>query len=82
MKGGTPQGTGFNAQIKAGVIYRVLNISTTEIDVATINAKIGTSTDPVGTTTLFAWLAKIFAKPSGGSQLAYWGRVTDVYSAT
>ncbi len=36
----TLQGTGFNAQIKAGTIYRVLNISTVEIDVANIAAKI------------------------------------------
>jgi hypothetical protein len=78
----TLQGTGFSAQVKAGTIYRILNISTTEIDVAAINDKIGTNTDPAGTATLFAWLAKIFDKPSGGSQLAYWGRVTDVYAAT
>jgi len=36
----TLQGTGFNAQIKASTIYRVLNISTVEIDVANIAAKI------------------------------------------
>ena len=36
----TLQGTGFNAQIKAGTIYRVLNISTVEVDVANIAAKI------------------------------------------
>ncbi|MBA7558674.1 hypothetical protein ES708_00281 [subsurface metagenome] len=36
----TLQGTGFSAQIKAGTIYRVLNISTVEIDVANIAAKI------------------------------------------
>jgi len=32
----TLQGTGFSAQIKAGTIYRVLNISTVEIDVANL----------------------------------------------
>jgi len=36
----TLQGTGFKAQIKAGTIYRVLNISTVEVDVANIAAKI------------------------------------------
>lgn len=34
------QGTGFSAQIKAGTIYRVINISSVEIDVANIAAKI------------------------------------------
>ena len=37
----TLQGTGFSAQIKAGTIYRILNISTSEIDVANILADIG-----------------------------------------
>ncbi|MBA7702963.1 hypothetical protein ES703_111742 [subsurface metagenome] len=32
----TLQGTGFSAQIKAGTVYKVLNISTVEIDVANI----------------------------------------------
>jgi len=57
----TLQGTGFSAQIKAGTTFRILNISSVEIDVADIDTKIGTNTDPAGTTTLFAWLAKIFA---------------------
>jgi len=51
----------FSHQIKKGTIFRILNISTVEIDVDVINTKIGTNTDPAGTTTLFAWLAKIFA---------------------
>ena len=51
----------FSAQIKAGVLFSVLNISTVEIDVATINTKIGTNTDPPGTTTLFAWMANLLA---------------------
>ena len=55
----TLQGTGFSAQIKKGTIYRILNISSVEIDVAAINSKIGTNTDPSGTTTLFARLRQI-----------------------
>lgn len=55
----TLQGTGFGAQIKAGTIFKVLNISTVEIDVAAISAKIGSNTDPSGTTTLFARLRQI-----------------------
>jgi len=60
----TLQGTGFSAQIKAGTIYRILNISSIEIDVANIDTKIGTNTDPAGTTTLFAWLALLAASGS------------------
>ncbi len=63
----TLQGTGFNAQIKAGTIYRVLNISSIEIDVANIATKIGTNVDPAGTTTLFAWLAKLLAAFGGAT---------------
>jgi len=76
----TLQGTGFSAQIKAGTIYRVLNISTVEIDVANMDAKIGTNTDPAGTTTLFAWLAKLFAL--GGQGLVYYGKVTTYTDTT
>ena len=36
----TLQGTGFSAQIKAGTIFRILNISSVEIDVSRIEAKI------------------------------------------
>lgn len=54
----------FSAQIKAGTLFRILNISSVEIDVDVINTKIGTNTDPAGTNTLFAWLAKIFAGSS------------------
>ena len=57
----TLQGTGFSAQILAGTIYKILNISSVEIDVATINTKIGTNVDPAGTTTLFAWMANLLA---------------------
>ncbi len=38
----TLQGTGFSATIKAGTIYRILNISSVEIDVARIETKIDT----------------------------------------
>jgi len=76
----TLQGTGFSAQIKAGTIFRVLNISTVEMDVATIDGKIGTNTDPVGTTTLFAWLLKIFEH--GGQGGFYYGKVTQIDDAT
>jgi len=55
----------FSAQIKAGTTFRILNISTVEVDVDVINTKVGTNTDPAGTATLFAWLAKIFA--AGGA---------------
>jgi len=70
----TLQSTGFSAQIKAGTIYRILNISSVEIDVANINTKIGTKVDAAGTTTLFAWLAKLFSQ--GGQGLVYYGKVT------
>ena len=38
----TLQGTGFSAQIKVGTIFRILNISSIEIDVARIETKIDT----------------------------------------
>ena len=47
------QGTGFSAQIKAGTIYRVLNISTVEIDVEAIKVqtdKLAGEAPVVGTT--------------------------------
>ena len=75
----TLQGTGFSAQIKAGTIYRVLNISSVEIDVANMDAKIGTAADPAGTTTLFAWLAKLLAHGGG---LVHYGKVTQVDDST
>ncbi|MBA7610102.1 hypothetical protein ES703_17307 [subsurface metagenome] len=76
----TLQGTGFSAQIKAGTIFRVLNISTVEMDVASIDGKIGTNADLAGTTTLFAWLAKLFAQ--GGQGGFYYGKVTQVDDGT
>ncbi|KKM96139.1 hypothetical protein LCGC14_1181170 [marine sediment metagenome] len=72
----TAQGTGFSAQIKAGTIYRILNISSIEIDVANMDAKIGTPTDPAGTTTLFAWMANLFAVSGQAQGLVYYGKVT------
>jgi hypothetical protein len=55
----------FSAQILRGTIFRVLNISTVELDVVNILARIGTNADPAGTATLFAWMAKIFAGMAG-----------------
>ncbi|MBA7675474.1 hypothetical protein ES703_83709 [subsurface metagenome] len=78
----TLQGTGFSAQIKAGTLFRVLNISSVEIDVANINTKIGTNTDPAGTTTLFAWLAKLFTGTGQAQGLVYYGKVTQVDDET
>lgn len=49
----TLQGTGFSAQIMRGTIYRILNISSVEIDVENINTKIGTPTDAGDLPTLF-----------------------------
>lgn len=59
---------GFTDQIMAGTIYRVLNISSVEIDVDTINTKLGTNVDAPGTTTVFAYLALLAA--TGGLTLA------------
>jgi len=66
-----------SAQITAGTIFRILNISSVEIDVANINTKIGTNVDVAGTTTLFAWFAKLFAS---GTTIA--GAVSDAGPAT
>lgn len=55
----------FSVQILAGTVYRLLNISSVEADVTAINTKIGTNTDPAGTTTLFAWLLNIFSGAGG-----------------
>ena len=60
----TLQGTGFHAQIKAGTIYRILNISSIEIDVANIDSKLGAMADAatsadlsdITTTSVFAKL--------------------------
>ena len=76
----TLQGTGVSAQIKAGTIFRVLNVSSIEIDVANVDAKVGTNADAAGTTTVFAWLVKLFEQ--GGQGLVYYGKVTQVDDAT
>jgi len=52
---------GFSAQILAGTLYIVLNISTVEVDVDRINTKLGTNVDLPGTTTVFAYLAMLAA---------------------
>ncbi len=49
----------FGARILAGTVFMVLNVSSVEIAVAAINAKIGTNADAAGTTTLFAWFANL-----------------------
>ena len=72
--------SGFSAQITAGTVYRILNISSVEIDVATILTRIGTNVDAPGTTTLFAWLAKLFTQ--GGQGLCYYGKVTTYTNVT
>jgi len=40
----TLQGTGFSAQIVAGTVYRILNISSVEIDIAALAAALGNPT--------------------------------------
>ena len=60
---------GAAAQIKKGTLYRVLNISTVEIDVENINTKIGTNTDAAGTTTVFARLRQIVDNYLAGGDL-------------
>lgn len=53
----TLQGTGFRSQIKAGTIFRVLNISTVEMDVANIKTAVDgikTQTDKIAGKMLFS----------------------------
>ena len=76
----TLQGTGFSAQIVAGTLFRIINISSIEVDVAAIDTKIGTNVDPPGTTTLFAWLANIFA--GGGGISAIFALVNAILTLT
>ena len=66
----------FSNRILAGTIVRIINISSVELDVVNILARIGTNLDPAGTTTLFAWFAKVFAAILGSGGLAYGGTVT------
>lgn len=75
----------FSAQIKRGTLFRVINISTVEIDVEAINTKIGTKTDAAGTTTVFARLRQIVDNyldklggetPASDSVTANWNTAT------
>jgi len=66
----------FSARILAGTLVIILNISTVEVDVARIDAKIGTNTDPAGTTTLFAWFARVWASLFSPLGLFYQGTVS------
>ena len=50
----TLAGTGFSAQIMAGTIYRILNFSSAEADIAALLALIGTADDNADLGTLFA----------------------------
>jgi hypothetical protein len=69
-------------RILAGTIYRVLNISSTELDVAFLLARMGTNTDAAGTTTLFAWFARLWAfLGSTSGSLWYAGTVTAIPGA-
>ncbi len=68
--------TAFTGQILAGTIYKILNISTVELDVINILARIGTNVDAPGTTTLFAWLARIWGGLLSNQGLIYAGTVT------
>ena len=72
----------FTAQITLGTTYRILNISSTQVDVLDILTRIGTNADAAGTTTLFAWLAKLFAGLQSGEGLCYYGKVATVPGAT
>ncbi len=66
----------FSSQILAGTIYRIVNISTVELDVINILARIGQTGAAAGTATLFAWLAKLWGSLGGGPSLVYGGVVT------
>ncbi len=62
------------AAIPAGVPYKIVTFRFVPAEVAAISALIGTTTDAIGTTTLFAWLLKLFEQ--GGQGLVYFGEVT------
>ena len=69
--------SGFSTQILQGTIFRIVNISGVEVDVAAIDAKIGTNVDPAGTTTIFAWLANLL-----GSSAAVFALVNALLTLT
>jgi hypothetical protein len=71
----------FSARIMAGTLFRVLNISSVELDVALILARIGSNTDPAGTTTLFAWMARLFGSAGSAGGLCFSGVVTAIPGA-
>lgn len=60
--------TSFGGTITEGIRFSITAIRTVPAEVAAIDAKIGTNTDPAGTTTLFAYLASLLA--SGGATFA------------
>jgi len=64
----TLQGTGFSAQIKQGTIYRVLNISSVEIDVARIEAKLDTRLQIAATTINLQQAAATYDLFTGNAQ--------------
>lgn len=72
---------GAPVQITAGTSYRIINISSVELDILNVLTLIGTNTDLAGTTTLFAWLAQIYAPVGISSGLFYSGTVTAVPGA-
>lgn len=64
ISGSTTGGTvtvaeAFCGQIASGVRFSIIGLPSTAVDVAAINAKIGTNADAAGTTTVFARLRQI-----------------------
>ncbi|GAJ24697.1 unnamed protein product, partial [marine sediment metagenome] len=77
----TLQGTGFKAQIKAGTVFRVLNISTIEIDVARIEAKLDTvviAADPKVMGRLQVAATTIDLQQEAGTYDLFTGKTQDV----
>ncbi|MBA7484011.1 hypothetical protein ES707_19530 [subsurface metagenome] len=77
----TLQGTGFSAQIKAGTIFRVLNISSVEIDVARIEAKLDTvvtAADPKVMGRLQVAATTIDLQQEAGTYDLFTGKTQDV----
>jgi hypothetical protein len=71
----------FTNRIMAGTMYRILNIASTELEVALLLARVGTNVDPAGTDTLFAWFARLWAALAAISvdiPLCYSGTVTAI----
>ena len=74
--------SGFSSQVTAGTLYRVINISSIEVDVANIDTKIGANTDAAGTSTLFAYLANAVALSTEQQGLVFRATVTGVTNIT